>query len=146
MWTNNVPSSEKSLSSWANGCSTSTKVITNTTSAGTNRLMGGFWANVAKTSTNSNRSSLDQARMALLQQVLAAILNKYTLGTSDGGLIATAKSAYCGTNVTAITSSTDALGTFNQSGDTVSLNFPNQAADPGGAKLQANIPYWNTTK
>ncbi len=36
-----------------------------------NVLMGGFWANIAKTSTGAKRSSIDQARMQMLQQYLA---------------------------------------------------------------------------
>ena len=34
------------------------------------KLMGGFWSSVSTTSTGTKRSSLDQARMQLLQQLL----------------------------------------------------------------------------
>jgi hypothetical protein len=45
-------------------------------------LMGAFWSNVAKQSDNSKRSKLDQARMQLLQQLVAAILNNAAFGSA----------------------------------------------------------------
>ena len=43
--------------------------------------MGGFWSDISKTSTGKKRSSLDQARMQLLQQLLAAELNASAFGS-----------------------------------------------------------------
>jgi hypothetical protein len=48
--------------------------------AGLGKLMGGFWSNIAKMSTGAKRSALDQARMQLLQQLLAAELNASAFG------------------------------------------------------------------
>ncbi len=138
VWTNDVPTSEKTL------CGTK-GVIDATAAAGQNELMGGFWSNVAKTSIGSGRSNLEKARIVLLQQLLAAELNRYGLGTNDGGLIAAARTAYCGTNLNAIKTSTGALDTFNQSGDSVPTGFTVPAATPKESKLEANIPFWNTT-
>jgi hypothetical protein len=127
------------------GC-TFDKVIDADPIPGDNELIGGFWANIAKTSTGVNRTSLDKARMALLQQLLAALLNKYGLGTDDGGKIASAMTAYCGTDGTAIKNATGQLGTFNQSGDSVPLGFSTPSATPKDSKSQADIAFWDTTK
>lgn len=106
--------------------------------------MGGFWANIAN-ATNVKRSAIDKTRMQLLQQLLAALLNHYGLGASDGGLIDAAEAAYCGTNQGAIQNYIGLLGNFNQSGDTISgVIAPN--ATPKASKDFANIPYWNTPK
>ena len=48
--------------------------------------MGGFWSNVSKTTTGAKRSSLDHARMLLLQQLLAAILNNQLFGSTPSGI------------------------------------------------------------
>ena len=62
--------------------------------------MGGFWSNIAKTTTGAKRSALDQARMQLLQQLLAAELNASAFGVSPStGTFAAWESAYCGTNI-----------------------------------------------
>ena len=60
-------------------------------------VMGGFWSNISKTTTGAKRSALDQARMRLLQQLLAAILNNQLFGSSPSGSISIdqAKTAFC---------------------------------------------------
>lgn len=144
-WNADVPTVEQTLNTWNAACSASTKVITATTPTGTNMLMGGFWANVANKTTNpTKRSDLDKARMTLLQQLEAALLNKYVLGMSSPA-IAQAQAVYCGTNITAINNAKTALDAFNQSGDSVPLTFPSQAASAQIAKSQAYIAFWNTT-
>ena len=134
------------MSTWGPGCAGSTKVITAIAAPGQNILMGGFWANVAKTTTKVQRADIDKARISLLQQILAATLNKYGLGTADGGLIDAAQAAYCGDNRQLINQYTDQLSAFNQSGDNVPIGFPVPAASPKISVVQANIAYWNTTK
>lgn len=136
-WTNAVPGGEKTF------CTGISRFVDANPSD--NELMGGFWSNIAKTSSGANRSSLDKARMVLLQQLLAALLNKYGLGAADSGLIAAAKAAYCGTNINAIKNAASALGSFNQSGDTIPLGFSVPSATPQTSKSQADIPFWNTT-
>jgi len=62
------------------------------------KLTGGFWSDVSKTSTGSKRVTLDQARMQLLQQLLAAELNASAFGSvpSGGtGMFNQWENAYC---------------------------------------------------
>ncbi|TLY21388.1 MAG: hypothetical protein E6K68_06280 [Nitrospirae bacterium] len=112
-------------------------------------MMGGFWSSIPfKSDGKTRRIGLDQARMQLAQQLLAAILNVGAFGTSDGGLIATAKSNYCGTNRDAILASASALNAFNQSGDSLTPSpappgFPGKA-DPRGAQSIAIKALWDT--
>ncbi|MDP2661439.1 MAG: hypothetical protein Q8R28_12000, partial [Dehalococcoidia bacterium] len=63
----------------------------------------------------------------------------------DGGVIATAQAAYCGTSTSAIRASTTALDAFNQSGDMIPLGFSTPAATPKLSRSQADIPFWDTT-
>jgi hypothetical protein len=140
-----VLSSETNMNQWAAACSTSPKVLSVSTTAGQNVVMGGFWSNIAKTSTGTNRANVDKSRMALLQQIEAALLNKYGLGANDNGLINAAKTAYCGTNTQAMGSSTNALSNWNQTGDTISIGVTGNATTQL-SKSQANMSYWNTTK
>jgi hypothetical protein len=109
-------------------------------------MMGGFWSNVAKKTDNSKRTALDQARMQLTQQLLAAMLNKAAFGTDDGGLITQGKTAFAGTNIAAIQSAQSSLTAFNEGGDSVSLpsGFSQGSADPQAAKNIANKVFWNS--
>jgi len=109
-----------------------------------NQVMGGFWANIAKTSTGVKRSALDQARMQLLQQLLAAILNNQLFGSSPGGTIsiADAKAAFCGTDITAIRNAQSAMAAFNTSGDS-GVFTPGASADAKTARAIADIAFWD---
>lgn len=118
--------------------------ITAIPTSGQNVLMGSFWSNISQTSTGTKRSALGKSRMQLLQQISAALLNRYGLGADDAGRIATAISAYCGTSTTAITNQTGILSTWNQSGDNVPLTAPSQAATTQLSKSQANLIFWDT--
>ncbi len=106
-------------------------------------LMGGFWADIAKTTTKAKRSSLDQARMQLMQQLLAAMLNVQAFGANDGGLIALAKAAYCGTNRSLILTYVSQLDVFNSSGDNNSTTLDIGKADPKTAKNTAVNTLWD---
>ena len=118
MWAQ-VPTALQSISGWGTGCTSSTKApITATQQQGKNQLMGSFWSNIANTSTGAKRAAIDKDRMQLLQQLTAARLREYGLGSDDGGKIATAMAAYCGTNGNAINSATNLLSQWNSSGDT----------------------------
>src|SRR5262249_43483149 len=64
-------------------------------------LMGGFWSGISTTSTGAKRSQLDQSRLQLLQQLLAAELNASAFGSvpsGGSGMFAQWEAAYCGTN------------------------------------------------
>jgi hypothetical protein len=128
-----------------------TKTITATTGAGTNQLMGAFWASINTKSDGTKRPDIDQARMQLAQQLAAAMLNKYALGADDQGKVLAAMTAYCTTSttstaVTAIKNQVGILSSWNATGDSVPLTFPYQHATPNTSKLQANIAYWNSPK
>jgi hypothetical protein len=112
---------------------------------GQNQVMGGFWAGISKMSTGPKRSNLDQARMQLLQQYLAAVLNVHAFGTPiPGTTLADARTAYCGTNPAAINAQHALLAAYNTSGDNV-LFTPGVNATAKASKAQANIPFWDIT-
>jgi hypothetical protein len=112
----------------------------------TEQVLGGFWANIAKTTTNVKRSDIDQARMQLLQQLLAAILNNAAFGSSPPGpiTIALAKDYYCNGTLQQIKGAAAAMAAFNESGDS-GLFTPGVAANGKDAKNSANIAFWNST-
>jgi hypothetical protein len=108
-------------------------------------LMGGFWSGISKTSTGKKRSSLDQARMQLLQQLLAAELNYSAFGSTPAGGFATIQgweNAYCGTNESAINSAQQAAGSFNSQGDSGTFT-PGTSADAKNARTIANYVTWD---
>jgi uncharacterized repeat protein (TIGR01451 family) len=113
--------------------------------AGTGELMGGFWSDVSKKTDKTKRSALDQARMQLIQQLLAAMLNHQAFGSGSASMISNAKAAYCGSNVPLILANKSALDVFNQSGD--GQPFPPGVvpgpANPKGAEAAANKPFWD---
>src|SRR5262249_25961407 len=117
--------------------------ITAIAATGQDQLLGGFWANVANKTTNpKQRTDLDKARMQMLQQYLAAVLNVYQFGSSYN--LANARTIYCGTDTNAIHTETGNLTNFNESGDS-GLFTPGVNATPKESKDQANISFWNTT-
>ena len=128
-----------------NGMTDAERSLCTTTPLTVEQVMGGFWANIAKTSTGVKRTALDQARMQLLQQLLAAILNNQLFGSSPTGMsIANAISAYCGTDITAIRNAQAAMASFNTSGDS-GLFTPGQSADAKHARAIAAIAFWDVT-
>jgi hypothetical protein len=111
------------------------------------KVMGGFWSPISKTTGGVDRSALDQARMQLAQQLLAAILNNVAFGSSPGaGVITAAEAAFCGTDKDLIISYVGILDGFNNSGDGLALppgTVPGSAT-PLAAKAIANKGFWNT--
>ncbi|HEX6576378.1 MAG TPA: hypothetical protein VF042_15525 [Gemmatimonadaceae bacterium] len=107
-------------------------------------LMGGFWSNIAKTTTNAKRSALDQARMRLLQQLLAAELNYATFGSTPTGSISIqqAEDAYCGSDIDAINAAASAMAAFNESGDSGEFT-PGVSANAKESRTTANLAFWN---
>lgn len=108
-------------------------------------LFAGFYASIPKTTTGEHRTTLDQQRMILLQQLLAAILNQAYFGSAPSSpTIAQAEAAYCGTSVTAISNAANALNTFNNSGDTLG-STPGAAATPQASKSLAAtaLSFWD---
>jgi hypothetical protein len=109
------------------------------------KLMGGFWSSVSTKSNGSKRSALDQARMQLAQQLLAAELNTSAFGSAPTGGVAsftTWESAFCGTNQNAIKNAQQGAASFNSQGDSSTFT-PGTSADSKTARSIANIPYWD---
>lgn len=107
------------------------------------KLMGGFWSDISKTTTNKKRSPLDQARMQLLQQLLAAELNASAFGTSPGtGSFTAWESAYCGTNQSAISTAQQQAASFNSQGDSSTFT-PGTSADSKVGRAIANYAFWD---
>ncbi len=116
--------------------------------AGQNELMGGFWADIAKLSTGAKRSSIDQSRMQLLQQLLAAELNASAFGSvpaGGSGMFVQWESALCGTNTKAMQTAQQQSASFNSGGDSSTFT-PGTSADSKNARLWANIPFWDIVK
>ena len=110
------------------------------------KLMGGFWSDIAKKSTGAKRSSLDQARMQLLQQLLAAELNASAFGSvpaGGSGQFAVWEAAYCGTNQSAMQNALQGAASFNNAGDSASFT-PGTSADSKNARTIANKVFWDT--
>jgi len=108
--------------------------------------MGGFWSNISKKTTGVKRSALDQARMQLLQQLLAAELNASAFGSvpaGGSGKFAAWESAYCGTNQNAIKTAQQQAASFNTAGDSGTFT-PGTSADSKTARSIANKLWWDT--
>ena len=108
------------------------------------QVMGGFWSNIAKTTTGAKRSQLDQARMQLLQQLLAAILNNQLFGSVPTGSISIdqAKAAFCTGTLKQVKAAANAMASFNESGDT-GLFTPGVSADPKASRAIADLAFWD---
>jgi hypothetical protein len=109
------------------------------------KLMGGFWSDVSKTSTGGKRSALDQARMQLVQQLLAAELNVSAFGSvpaSGLSVFTTWENAFCGTNQNAIKNAQQGAASFNTQGDNSTFT-PGTSADSKTARSIANYVFWN---
>jgi hypothetical protein len=109
------------------------------------KVMGGFWSGVSNTSTNKKRSALDQGRMQLLQQLLAAELNASAFGSVPAGgsaMFAQWEAAYCGTNQTAISNAMAQAAAFNTRGDSTTFT-PGTSADSKNARTIANYVFWD---
>jgi hypothetical protein len=111
----------------------------------TDQVLGGFWANISKTSTGDKRSKLDQARMQLLQQLLAAMLNNAAFHSSPtGGIsISDAETAFCSGTLDQVQAALAAMAAFNTSGDN-GVFTPGVSANGKDAKTHAAIDYWDT--
>jgi hypothetical protein len=110
------------------------------------KLMGGFWSDIAKLSTGAKRSALDQNRMQLLQQLLAAELNASAFGSMpSSGSFAAWETALCGTATNAINTAQQQAGSFNSAGDSSTFT-PGTSANSRYARQIANIVFWNIIK
>ncbi len=123
-------------------------------------LMGGFWAGISKNSTGGDRSlipganygtNLDQARMQLMQQLLAAILNNAADGSTPSGVTLTqAGIDFCTGSASTILSDAGLLNTFNNSGDNIAfppgtpgLSLQNISIGGKAAKALSDFAFWD---
>jgi hypothetical protein len=106
------------------------------------KVMGAFWSDISKKTTGTKRSALDQARMQLLQQLIAAELNASAFGSvPSSGSFAAWEAAYCGTNTNAIKNAQKQAASFNTAGDSGTFT-PGTSADSKGARAVANRVFW----
>jgi hypothetical protein len=107
------------------------------------KVMGAFWSDISKKTTGTKRSALDQARMQLLQQLIAAELNASAFGSvPSSGSFAAWEAAYCGTNTNAIKNAQKQAASFNTAGDSGTFT-PGTSADSKGARAVANRVFWD---
>lgn len=114
----------------------------------TAQIFGGFYAPIAKTSTGAKRNPVDQARITLLQQLLAAKLNCAAFGCSSTvlGQIATADIDYAAGNKSLILLDVSILDAYNNSGDNNAIPSslpPTGKATPKDSQFLANIAFWD---
>ena len=107
-------------------------------------VMGGFWSNIAKQTDGDKRSKLDQARMQLAQQLLAAILNNQLFGSAPSGTISIedARDAFCTGDLAAVKAAASAMAAFNEGGDSGEFT-PGGSADAKHAREIADLAFWD---
>ncbi len=122
-------------------------------------MEGGFWSNLARTTERKKRSPLDQARLLLVQQLVAAMLNVMADTHLNGDtwnaedpvfresiqFIYDAKAAYCGSDMRSIMTKAAELFFFNHGGEKIPLP-PGMSprAEPKTARKVAAEKYWDS--
>jgi len=93
------------------------------------KLFSGFYSSIPKTSTGAKRTALDQARMQMLQQWLAAKLNCAAFGCSAGTqtLLTEAATAWTSGPVSLIKSFASQLDAYNNSNDALPISGQGKA-------------------
>jgi hypothetical protein len=108
-------------------------------------LMGGFWADVSKTTNAAKRSTKGQGQMQLLQQLLAAELNASAFGAVPNGgssSFATWENALCSGTTQQIKDAQQGAASFNTAGDSTTFT-PGTSADSKFARFLAKKSAWN---
>jgi len=112
----------------------------------TSKLFAGFYASIPKTTSGSQRSALDKARMQMLQQWLAAKLNCQAFGCSSATqtLLTDATTAWAGTNTSLIQSYASQLDVYNNSNDALPISGQGSAT-PKASQLSASasLSFWD---
>ena len=111
-------------------------------------VLGAFEAGISKNSTKVKRTQINQSRMQLLQQLVAAKLNCAAFGCNVTGvsLISSADNVYASTNASQMNLLTSELDAFNNAGEKSVLpsNVPNSgSATPSDSKSIANVIFWD---
>lgn len=112
------------------------------------KLFGVWFSSIPYKSDGSRRHPVDQARMVLAQQLVAAKLNCAAFGCSAANLstIAAGDAAYAGSNKGAMASAAAALDAYNNGGD--GNAFPTTwwwqgPATPDASRALANKAFWD---
>jgi hypothetical protein len=117
--------------------------IPNLTVMNSSSLMGGFWSDISKKSNASKRTAIDQDRMKLLQQLLAAELNGSAFGSVPAtGSFAAWEAAFCTGTDAQINTAQQQAGNFNTAGDNGTFT-PGTNADSQLGRFLANRPFWD---
>jgi hypothetical protein len=131
------------------GSGSHARTITNVQTSSASRLFGAFYSSIPKKTNNTNRISVDNARMQLLQQLVTAKLNcaAFSCPAETQNLITSADSAYGGNNGSLMTTLAGQLNTYNISFD--SGPIPPELGDPGSAtpgtsQSWANKVFWDS--
>ena len=111
------------------------------------KLFAGFYASISKKSTGAKRTQLDQARMQMLQQWLAAKLNCEAFGCSGTTqtLLTNAATAFAGSDRNLILSFASQLDAYNNSNDPLPISGQGKAT-PKDSTTQASsqLSFWNS--
>ena len=116
------------------------------TIASTSDLLGVYYANPARGTDRTKRSSLERSRLSLLKQLVTAKLNCDAFGCdSDMETIITNADAayYAGNSSQTISDLTKALQTYNTSGTDISIGIFAENPTPMKSRSIANASYWN---
>ena len=151
---NDRASATRTQGFWKTHTTYTTQVLgTNTFTIGSHainspaKLFAGFYASLSKTSAGGKRSALDQARMQLLQQWLAAKLNCTAFGcsTTTQTLLNNAATAFAGTNQTLIKSYATQLDAYNNSNDALPISAQGKATpQTSQSTASSQLSFWNT--
>ena len=109
-------------------------------------LFAGFYASLPKTTTGAKRTSLDHARMQMLQQWLAAKLNCAAFGCSSTTqtLLTNAATAFSGTNKTLILNYASQLDAYNNSNDALLISGQGKATpQTSQSTASTQLSFWN---
>jgi uncharacterized repeat protein (TIGR02543 family) len=117
------------------------------------QLFGAFYAINKKTTYREDRTTIDQSRVILLQQLTAAILNKAAFNSvvpidslTGKDIITAANAAYGQNNATEIKRLSSLLDSFNNSGEgePIPASLPPVGnATPQKSQSIANVQYWD---
>jgi hypothetical protein len=103
--------------------------------------LGMLWASPTRFSNGAMRSDLDEARLLVGRQTLAAICNERLFGASDAGAIPQAQTALRGRDCALLGTLETQLDAFNRSGDaTPIIGFDPGLATPEDAQAHAIDP------
>lgn len=111
------------------------------------KLFAAFYSSIPKLSVGGKRTSLDQARMIMVQQLVAAKLNCAAFGCSAATqtLISNADAALIGTNEGTIKTLSGQLDAYNGSGDSMSITLSGKATPKDSKDLaQGGLVFWDS--